>query len=473
MYLSSRIIEYFWPHAESGDYLDNARRRSLNTFCLLGAFLSIFTAIKHFHQPHLDAPLLYSAVLMSFVMYLTCPLLLMNGWKTSHAGYLFCGYSIFRLCIIGFYSGGIVSIQAIFFIPCVLVVALLFGWREGILTTLFVFSIYISAYIFRDALDAQLLVTQTDGRPALVLMAGLITTALFILTSAATFQHEMTKAAIKLAESRVEAESANKAKSEFLANMSHEIRTPMNGVLGMSELLKETQLTSKQEMYADTIYRSGNTLLTLINDILDFSKIEAGKLELHSEPFDLAAAIDDVAMLLGPHARKKNLELIVRIPPTLPGKVIGDAGRFRQIVTNLVSNAIKFTRSGYVLIDVNGKQTNGAIALQLRVQDTGIGIPADKLKLVFDKFTQAESTTTRDFGGTGLGLAITQNLAEMMGGNVSAESSYGKGSMFKVNITLPVAAEQTYSFVLDLEGIEVLAVDDLPIKSRHLSDAFV
>ena len=265
----------------------------------------------------------------------------------------------------------------------------------------------------------------------------------------------------------------SQAKSEFLANMSHEIRTPMNGVLGMAELLKESELTERQASFANTIYDSGNALLTIINDILDFSKIESGKLELDSAPFNLESVVEDVATLLGVSAREKGIEIMVRLDQHLPGSLIGDAGRLRQILTNLVGNAVKFTHDGTVLIDVDGGVNDGCATLTLKIVDTGIGIPENKIDTIFEMFTQAEGSTTRQYGGTGLGLSITKSLVEAMGGSISANSVYGKGSEFIVQLALPVAvvdAPLQQRPIANLDGAHVLVVDDNAVNRSILDE---
>ncbi|GAA2858935.1 signal transduction histidine kinase/DNA-binding response OmpR family regulator [Aminobacter niigataensis] len=283
-------------------------------------------------------------------------------------------------------------------------------------------------------------------------------------------EHAIRKAFSESAESLSKAEAADRAKSEFLANMSHEIRTPMNGVLGMAELLARTELTPRQKTFTDVIVKSGNALLTIINDVLDFSKINAGQLTLDPAPFHLGEAVEDVATLISARVAEKNLELIVRIDPRLPTHVMGDVGRFRQIITNMVGNAVKFTERGHVLVDVSGELVGDTVALKVRVEDTGIGIPADKLQSVFEKFAQVDGSSTRRHEGTGLGLAIAARLVDLMSGHIGVESELGKGSVFWFTALLPLyEAQQASSAVpVDVTGARVLVIDDNPVNREIL-----
>jgi PAS domain S-box-containing protein len=270
------------------------------------------------------------------------------------------------------------------------------------------------------------------------------------------------------------AESASLAKSSFLANMSHEIRTPMNGIIGMVQLLSQTDLRSHQRDYLTTVDESAHVLLRLLNDILDFSKIEAGKLELEDVEFRLSECVARTSQLLALRASEKGLEMACRIAPEIPDYLRGDCGRLQQVLVNLIGNAIKFTEVGEIVVNVNAELiTSNQVRLQFSVSDTGIGIPPDKLEQIFDSFEQAESTTTRRFGGTGLGLAISQQLVTMMQGRTWVESELGRGSTFRFTVELQIASDQHPHEPAELESLQdlsVLVVDDNSTNRRILNE---
>lgn len=434
----SSLNHFFWPPVVDGDYLDAARKRCLVILCITGGLIGIASGLYDFENYYAQYPVHTLITIFTPMALFIGPVLIARAANVRTVAWLFLSYVYLGLTMVTLTSGGMISYAAFFLLPWVMLVTLFLGWKEGIGGALLV----LCTYLMLNAVHGDIRPSPFDittGAMSRWLVVGLSFALIMLTAGAATFQREMERAAIKLSEARIEAEAANRAKSDFLAKMSHEIRTPMNGVLGMAEMLESSSLDDQQKLYAKTISASGTSLLAIINDILDLSKIEAGRLSFENEPIELKGFIDQINMLFQTSAKQKQLDFLVSYDEDLPAEVIGDAGRIRQILINLIGNALKFTHEGHIKIKVGGGANNTIADLEFTVEDTGIGVPADKVEDIFNKFEQVETSTTRRFEGAGLGLSISRQLAHTMGGELTMQSVQNEGCSFTFKVSLPIA----------------------------------
>ena len=454
------VLKRYWPVSGNQDRMGVASERLLTVFCLLAGLSGL--SVNLLNTRYL--PDYAAEVGMGFAV---TGLLLIAPYLINGRSHFNVRVRLVGMIVVGFLgllsliNGNLVNVNNLGLVPAVLTFCLVLGVSDGLLIAVFSIGVYIATY----------LITRSGGGGSLsqeTLLAGLILSQVFVFVSAAFFRVNMMAAVNALAAEKAKAEQANQAKSQFLANMSHEIRTPLNGVLGMTAVLALSKLDERQRKAVEVIRMSGDHLLSTLNDILDLAKIDAGQMDVETVEFVLGDVAEQIESLYAPQAEKSGLSFSLRYEHGVSAQSlrIGDPTRLSQIVHNLVSNALKFTRKGGVRLSFSEDETNEELIL--RVRDTGCGMTTDQIERVFLPFTQADASTSREYGGTGLGLSIVKRLLEVMKGRIEVESEPDVGTLFTVYLPFravgsgggPVVASACDCTGTLQSGLKILVVDD-------------
>jgi signal transduction histidine kinase len=415
-------LRRYWPSPDATEPLSVASARVLSVFCVLGGLSCLAVNIINLHFLPDYAFEIITGTALSFLV-LAGPYLI-NGRPHYQVRMRFVGVTFVAfLGLLSVLNGQLVNVNNLGLVPAVLTFCLVLGVLDGLMIALFSIGVYTATYF----------ITRTGGEASLsldTLYAGLVLSQVFVFLSAGFFRASMMTAVAALEAEKLKAEQANQAKSHFLANMSHEIRTPLNGVLGMTAVLALSRLDDRQRKAVEVIRTSGDHLLSTLNDILDLAKIDAGQMDVETVEFTLGEVAEQIESLYAPQAEEASLSFSLRYENGVSAQSlrVGDPTRLSQIVHNLVSNAIKFTRKGGVRLIFSQDETTDELIL--RVRDTGCGMTSSQLDRVFLPFTQADASTSREYGGTGLGLSIVKRLLEIMKGRIDVESEPDVGTLF-------------------------------------------
>lgn len=466
--LSQRLKKTYWPTSSADDPLDTARRRCLISFSILGALCSLAIGFTYFNKNFVVYPAQGATILVTSALLFLSPYFIVRCKNIAPPARIIIGLAFIVLALMSASIDGVISFKAILLLPLAMVTTLTLGARQGIFLGIAMVALFFCLHLGRENIGGNISTPLSVGELSYLMAVSLTFCLTFIVTGAAIFRAQMQTTLRKLDKASRLAEASSKAKSQFLALMSHEIRTPLHGILGMNELLASSKLDMEQDQYVSTVRESASNLLTLLNDVLDFSQSENGEVRITSSKFDLRRMIEGIACQFSIDADRRGLDLVVDFPADIDDEWFGDADRIRQIVSNLVGNALKYTQRGHIeiVVEVNAQTSHPVI----RVTDTGIGFDEKYKELIFEHFTQLNDDKDQSHPGTGLGLAICRSLARAMGGEVSVTSAPARGSSFSLTLALQSCGRKAAEQYVTAPDSTVLVIDSLTASHRISRD---
>ncbi len=436
------LLAFVWPAPRGGDLLRASRERLLILFALIAGMGGTTTALSSLYL-FAEQPLISAGGLVGALLLFAVPVHFHLTGAFRRSAWAMIALYVAPILFTILPTGGLLAGSSLYLLAAPIIAGLLLGLRAALAVGGGVFLAVVALYLWRDGLGEPVHGMDRSAMAySFAYALGILVLGLAVAVG--TFHRVMEATNLALKQARDEAESADAAKTQFLANMSHELRTPLNGILGFADLLSAMPLPPEAKTYLRHVRAAGGDLLSLVNDVLDFTRAAGGAMALEALAFDPHVLVDDLRARIGVRAEAKDLELEIRVADNVPHAVRGDPLRLRQVLGNLLDNAVKFTEAGRIVLDVSattgpGEGAGETCRLRFEVRDSGPGIPAAALPTLFDRFTQADSSTTRRYGGSGLGLAIVRALVELMGGEVGVESTPGEGSLFHVTLSLPLA----------------------------------
>ncbi len=442
----------YWPPEPAENYPGRAIRRALTFFCVLGGLTGLAITLLYWRKNFVEFPLQGASNLLVVLFLLTAPVTIVNRLRAAAASWIVLGVSFVLVVFLAFAQDGLLSVKSQFMLSIVMIATLMLGLRGGILFGSAALATVVCLHLLRDSIGGNLNVNFNADDMSFLLAVGLSATIVFVVLGAGVFAREMERAIKHLQAARRKAQAADKAKSRILATVGHELRTPLAGIMHMTQLLEKNASTSDRASVIKTIEQSSDALLAVIDDILDTTTIESQTLPLARKPFSLVSVAENILRLLQGNAKEKGLNLRLRSHIDMPSAVLGDSVRIGQVLTNLVSNAIKYTDYGVVSIELSAELQDDVVGVEIKVSDTGIGIADAQQQTIFEPFAKSPEAPAATSDGIGLGLFIVKGIVDSMHGEIGVISAPGHGSQFKISLPLaaaPVEPAPTQGFQID------------------------